>query len=69
MLRKYERERKIANAAMMAILDGCQKLFSVDLGPVNLIRAAAFHGAQYIGPLKRNIISYAMGDPKWALFT
>lgn len=68
LLRKYERERKAANVAMMAILDGFQKAFSVDLGPLNILRAAAFHSAQYITPLKRNIISYATGDQKWPLF-
>ncbi|XP_020097824.1 ubiquinone biosynthesis monooxygenase COQ6, mitochondrial [Ananas comosus] len=67
LLKKYEKERKAANIAMMAILDGFQKAYSVDIGPVNLLRAAAFHGAQYIAPLKRNIISYAMGEQKWPL--
>lgn len=69
LLKKYEKERKAANVAMMAILDGFQKVYSVDLGPLNVLRAAAFHGAQYIAPLKRNIISYAMGDQKWPLFS
>lgn len=68
LLKKYERDRKAANVTMMAILDGFQKAFSVDLGPINVLRAAAFHGAQYITPLKRNIISYAMGEQKWPLF-
>ncbi|XP_068665518.1 uncharacterized protein [Aristolochia californica] len=68
VLKKYERERKVANITMMAILDGFQKAFSMDLGPFNLFRAAAFHGAQYIGPLKRSIISYATGEQKWPLF-
>ncbi|KAG9447697.1 hypothetical protein H6P81_013825 [Aristolochia fimbriata] len=69
LLKTYERERKVANIAMMAILDGFQKAFSIDLGPINLLRAAAFHGAQYIGPLKRNIISYATGGKMWPLFS
>ncbi|XP_072970700.1 uncharacterized protein [Typha angustifolia] len=69
LLKKYEKERKVANIAMMAILDGFQKAYSVDLGPINILRAAAFHGAQFIAPLKRNIISYAMGEKKWPLFS
>ncbi|KAJ6839844.1 ubiquinone biosynthesis monooxygenase COQ6, mitochondrial isoform X1 [Iris pallida] len=69
LLKKYEKERKTANLSMMAILDGIQKAYSVDLGPINILRAVAFHGAQYIGPLKRNIISYAMGEQKWPLFS
>lgn len=68
LLKKYENERKAANVAMMAILDGIQKAYSFDLGPLNVLRAAAFHGAQYIAPLKKNIISYAMGEQKWPLF-
>lgn len=69
LLKKYEKERKAANVTMMAILDGFQKAYSIDFGPVNLLRAAAFHSAQYIAPLKRNIISYAMGDRKFPLFS
>ncbi|CAA7404507.1 unnamed protein product [Spirodela intermedia] len=69
LLKRYEKERKAGNATMMAILDGFQKAFAVDAGPLNLLRAAAFHGAQYIPPLKRNIISYASGDQKWPLFS
>ncbi|XP_058101334.1 uncharacterized protein LOC131245715 isoform X2 [Magnolia sinica] len=68
LLKKYEMERKPANIMMMGILDGFQKAFSVDLGPLNFLRAAAFQGAQYFGPLKRNIISYATGEQKWPLF-
>ncbi|PKA55098.1 Zeaxanthin epoxidase, chloroplastic [Apostasia shenzhenica] len=68
LLKKYEKERMAANVTMMAILDGFQKAYSVDLGPLNFLRAAAFHGAQYIAPLKKNIISYAMGEQKWPLF-
>ncbi|KAJ9701015.1 hypothetical protein PVL29_006385 [Vitis rotundifolia] len=51
-------ERKRENIMMMAILDGFQKAYSVDFGPLN----AAFYGAQYISPLKRSIISYASGE-------
>ncbi|XP_052208510.1 uncharacterized protein LOC127812191 isoform X2 [Diospyros lotus] len=69
MLKKYETDRKPANLAMMAILDGFQKAYSVDFGPLNVLRAAAFHGAQYISPLKRNIISYASGEQKLPLFS
>ena len=45
MLKKYEAERKTANIMMMAILDGVQKAYSIDFGPFNILRAAAFHGA------------------------
>lgn len=68
MLKKYEEERKRANIMMMAILDGFQKAYSVDFGPLNILRAAAFHGANYFSPLKRSIISYASGDQRLPLF-
>ncbi|GAB4843090.1 Putative ubiquinone biosynthesis monooxygenase [Ancistrocladus abbreviatus] len=62
LLRKYEAERKTANTLMTAILDGFQRAYSVDFGLVNVLRAVAFHGAQYISPLKKNIIRYASGE-------
>ncbi|CAL1384452.1 unnamed protein product [Linum trigynum] len=68
LLRKYEAERKPANVAMMAVLDGFQKLYSVDFGPLNALRAAAFHAANYISPLKRSIISYASGEQRLPMF-
>ncbi|XP_050218489.1 uncharacterized protein LOC126669154 isoform X2 [Mercurialis annua] len=69
LLKKYESERKPANLAMMAILDGCQKAYSVDFGPLNILRAAAFHGAHHISPLKRSIISFASGEQRLPLFS
>ncbi|XP_010273734.1 PREDICTED: ubiquinone biosynthesis monooxygenase COQ6, mitochondrial isoform X2 [Nelumbo nucifera] len=69
LLRKFEAERKPANIMMMALLDGFQKAYTVDFGPLNVLRAAAFHAAQFITPLKKNIISYATGEQKWPLFS
>lgn len=68
LLKKYERERKLVNLPMMAVLDGFQRIFSADFGPVNLLRAAAFNGVQILGPLKKQIISYAMGEQKLPMF-
>ncbi|KAJ9541582.1 hypothetical protein OSB04_028088 [Centaurea solstitialis] len=62
LLKKYEADRKTANIAMMAVLDGFQKAYSVDFGPLNILRAAAFNGANVFAPLKKNIISYASGE-------
>ncbi|XP_076913325.1 uncharacterized protein LOC143571902 [Bidens hawaiensis] len=62
LLKKYEADRKTANIAMMAVLDGFQKAYSVDFGPLNILRAAAFNGANVFRPLKKNIISYASGE-------
>lgn len=69
LLRRYEAERKPANIAMIAILDGFQKAYSIDFGPLNILRAAAFNAANYFSPLKRNIISYASGEQRLPLFT
>ncbi|KAA8548456.1 hypothetical protein F0562_000140 [Nyssa sinensis] len=69
LLKKYEADRKPANIAMMAVLDGFQKAYSVDFGPLNVLRAAAFHGAHFISPLKKNIISFASGEHKLPLFS
>ncbi|XP_027926039.1 ubiquinone biosynthesis monooxygenase COQ6, mitochondrial-like isoform X3 [Vigna unguiculata] len=68
LLKKYETERRSANIMMMAILDGFQKAYSVDFGPFNILRAAAFHGANCISPLKKGIISYASGEHKLPIF-
>ncbi|GMH31225.1 hypothetical protein Nepgr_033068 [Nepenthes gracilis] len=69
LLRKYEADRKAANILMAAVLDGFQKAYAVDFGPLNVLRAVAFHVVQYIPPLKRGIISYASGDQKMPLFS
>lgn len=69
LLKRYESERKPANIMMMAVLEGFQKAYSIDFGPLNVLRAAAFHGANNISPLKRGIISYASGEQKLPLFS
>ncbi|KAJ8763915.1 hypothetical protein K2173_003697 [Erythroxylum novogranatense] len=69
LLKKYEAERKPSNVSMMAILDGFQKAYSVDFGPLNIVRAAALHAAHHIPPLKRSIIQYASGEQRLPLFS
>ncbi|KAI3833755.1 hypothetical protein MKW92_017146 [Papaver armeniacum] len=69
VLKKFESERKSANLMMMGILDSFQKVYSIDLGPFNVLRAAALSAVQHIAPLKRNIMSYATGEQKWPLFS
>ncbi|XP_065862862.1 uncharacterized protein [Euphorbia lathyris] len=69
LLKKYEAVRKPANVGMMAVLDGFQKAYSVDFGPLNILRAAAFHGAHHISPLKRTIIAFASGEQRLSLFS
>lgn len=64
LLRKYEAERKPANSMMATILDSFQKAYSIDVGPLNALRGAAFNVAQAIPPLKKNIILYASGEQR-----
>ncbi|KAH7444176.1 hypothetical protein KP509_02G068400 [Ceratopteris richardii] len=62
LLERYEKKQRLTNLPMMAIMDGFQRAFSVDLGPINFARAAAFRAVQFFSPLKRQVISYAMGE-------
>jgi ubiquinone biosynthesis monooxygenase Coq6 len=55
LLKKYEKGRKLANLTMIAIMEGFQKAFSVDIVSVNILQTIAFHSAQHFGPLKRSI--------------
>jgi len=61
LLEEYERDRKRTNMAMMAILDGFQKMYATDLGPLNIARSAGFNAVHLLGPLKKKIMAYAMG--------
>ncbi|XP_024366568.1 uncharacterized protein [Physcomitrium patens] len=61
LLEEYERERKRTNLTMMAILDGFQKMYSSDFGPLKYARSFGFNAVHALGPLKKQIISYAMG--------
>ena len=47
---------------MMGILDGFQKAYSVDFGPLNILRAAALHGAHFISPLKEVLFLMHQGN-------
>ena len=69
VLKKYKAERKPANIMMIGILDGFQKAYIVDFGPLNILLATALHGAHFISPLKRSVISYASGEQSLPLFT
>ncbi|CAK9141475.1 unnamed protein product [Ilex paraguariensis] len=68
LLKKHEADRKPANVTRMVIVNGFQKAYSVRFGPLNILQAAAFHGAHYISPLKRNIISFASGEQRLPVF-
>lgn len=49
------------NLPMMAVLDGFQRVFSVNNGLANLARAVGFSAVQLLGPLKKSVINFATG--------
>ncbi|CAN5971536.1 unnamed protein product [Sphagnum jensenii] len=61
VLEEYENEQKKTNMAIMAILDGFQKLYAKDFRPLNIACAAGFNTVHILGPLKKQIITSAMG--------
>jgi 2-polyprenyl-6-methoxyphenol hydroxylase-like FAD-dependent oxidoreductase len=61
VLEEYENEQKKTNMAIMAILDGFQKLYAKDFRPLNIACAAGFNTVNILGPLKKQIITSAMG--------
>jgi 2-octaprenylphenol hydroxylase len=61
VLRRYERWRKGSNLAMMAAMEGIQRLFGAQSVPVTLARNTGMNVVQRLGPLKKLIMSHAMG--------
>lgn len=61
VLRRYRAARGPAVAAMTAMTDGLDRLFSNDIAPVRLARDLGIAAVQRIGPLKRVFMRRAMG--------
>ena len=57
----YEEPRQLANVAMMAALNGLQRVFSPQSGPVAVLRGAGLSIINATPPLKQQILKYAMG--------
>ncbi len=61
LLRRYERERKAALAAMRLATDGLQQLFAHDAPLVQSLRNWGMKGFERSGPLKTWVVRRAMG--------
>ncbi|MBU6469764.1 MAG: UbiH/UbiF/VisC/COQ6 family ubiquinone biosynthesis hydroxylase [Gammaproteobacteria bacterium] len=61
VLRRYERERRGANLAMIMALDGFKRVFSNDIRPVALLRNAGLSAVNRFTPLKSAFMRHAMG--------
>ncbi len=61
VLRRYERWRKGDNLAMLAAMDGLNRLFGIRAAPVRWVRNLGLNLTDASGPLKNLIIRRAMG--------
>ena len=57
----YESPRRIANLAMISVLDGVKTAFSVQAPPVAALRGLGLDLINGAGPLRNGIMRYAMG--------
>lgn len=60
-LRRYERWRKSENRIMLASVDSFKRLYSSDLLAVRWFRNQGMRLLDQVGPLKHQVIAYAMG--------
>ncbi len=61
LLAKYERVRRPDNLLMQSGMDFFYKSFSNDLGPLKFARNAALKLAENSGPIKSQVLKYALG--------
>ena len=61
VLKLYERKRRPDNLLMQSGMDLFYKGFSSDIGPLKLVRNAALKIAENTGPLKTQVLKYALG--------
>ena len=61
VLRRYQRQRKGENLAMMAAMDGFKRLFEQDALPLRWLRNAGMRSVGRIAPVKQLIMRQAMG--------
>ena len=61
-LRRYERSRRGANAAMLNFVDGLNRLFASRSYPVAALRSAGMTLFNYSGPLRRRVVEAALGE-------
>ncbi|MBW3698050.1 2-octaprenyl-3-methyl-6-methoxy-1,4-benzoquinol hydroxylase [Vibrio sp. T187] len=60
-LKRYEMRRRGDNVLMQSGMDFFYKTFSNDLGPIKFIRNAALKVAENSGPVKAQVLKYALG--------
>jgi 2-octaprenylphenol hydroxylase len=61
VLRRYERARKGANAAMLDFMTGLNRLFATDSAVIGGIRAAGMRAFNRSGPLRERVVKVALG--------
>jgi 3-demethoxyubiquinol 3-hydroxylase len=64
VLKAYERRRKPANLAMQTSMDAFCYGFANNIGPLKAARKLGLKLADKAGPLKREVIRYALGLPR-----
>ncbi|WP_269520636.1 FAD-dependent monooxygenase [Alteromonas sp. BMJM2] len=57
----YEKPRKRDNLLMMSAMDGFYTLFSNDIAPIKWIRNQLLSVAERAGPIKKEVLKYAIG--------
>ena len=60
-LKRYERWRRPDNVSLLAVTDGMVRLFSNDVGPVQLARDLGMAAVNRMPRLKRFFMQHAMG--------
>ena len=61
VLRRYERARKGANQSMLRVVDGLNRLFALNAGPIAMLRGSGMRIFNHSGPIKRRVVQAALG--------
>ena len=61
VLERYKRWRRFDNTLMLAVTDGLNRLFSNDVGPIQLARDVGLAAVDRMPPLKQMLMRSAMG--------
>ena len=62
VLRRYERERKGANATMLHFMTVLNRLFATELAPIRLLRTSGMRLFNHAGPLREYMVNVALGS-------
>lgn len=61
VLQRYEQQRRHHNLVMMQVMDSFYRVFSNEIGPLKLLRNIGLGAAERLGPVKNQVMRYAMG--------